>query len=228
MNDMVIGVATRQWVGWLDCLQSWRDTALSPHQVSVVAGKDIVPALQTIYAESTEPIIAYIHDDVMIYERYWDGRVLREFEDPTVGLVGFAGALGHGTPDLYTSSYHLPNLARQHFLSNMRTAEQHGARFTGECDVAVLDGLALFVRRAVLDKWGGWPVEKPYGFWMYSEALCCETRRQGLRIRLVGADVDHLGGKTSSVANVTDSYDNAHAYFYDHNRDVMPFDVRSV
>ena len=34
-------------------------------------------------------------------------------------LVGFAGSLGHGTANLYSGEYHLPNLARQHFMSNM-------------------------------------------------------------------------------------------------------------
>jgi len=161
----------------------------------------------------------------MIYEKDWDLRVLRQFNDPTVGMVGFAGALGHGHPDLYKVPYHLPNLARQTFMSNMRSAETHGARFTGERDCAVLDGCALFVRRSILKKWGGWPNNPSVDYFMYSENLCCEARRQGYRIRLVGVDCEHLGGKTVGMVPLQDDYEKAHAYFYEHNRDVMPYRV---
>src|SRR5438034_11741127 len=134
-------VATREWAGWKDCLQSWDDNAEEFHHRCVIANTDVLNAFQICYQKNKEPILMYVHDDVMIYEKGWDTRVLNEFEDPGVGVVGFGGALGHGTPDLYTAPYHLPNLARQHFLSNMRSAESHGRRFTGERDVSILDGL---------------------------------------------------------------------------------------
>jgi GT2 family glycosyltransferase len=185
-----------------------------------------IPAcFEMVYRGTTEPIIAYIHDDVMIYEPGWDKRVLAQFEDPTVGVVGFGGALGHGTHNLYIGPYHLPNLARQHFMSNMKDAEKHGQRFTGECDVAVLDGFALFVRRKLLDKWGGW-MHEGVGYFLYAEHLCCEARRQGYRIRLVGVDCEHLGGKTVAIDGAHDQYQEAHKIFFDNNRDVMPYAVK--
>jgi len=225
MMEMVYCVATRHWSGWLDCVWSWQHTAAVKRNPFVVENKNIVEAYQLAYEQTTAPILAMIHDDVVIYEQDWDLRVLKEFEDPTVGMVGFGGALGHGSPHLYEVPYHLPNLARQNFMSNMRSAEKHGVRFAGERDVAVLDGYALFVRRSVLDKWGGWPKDVPINYFMYSESLCCETRRQGYRIRLVGVDCEHLGGKTSGVT-LPYSYEDEHAYFYEHNRDVMPYRVR--
>lgn len=225
MNTLVMGVATRQWEQWDDCVESWRDTANQSLNIVVAEGLDVLPAFQQIYLSTTEPIIGLVHDDVVIYERGWNSRVLNCFNDPTVGVVGFGGALGHGTPNLYEVPYHLPNLARQHFLSNMRDAEKHGGRFTGDRDVAILDGFALFVRRSILDKVGGWPVDKPYGYFMYSEWLCCEARRQGYRIRLIGVDCEHLGGKSSGFISPKENYELAHSYFYEHNRDVMPYRV---
>lgn len=219
-HKMVYGIATRMWDGWRDCVNSWLATASENHPFISVPNRDIITAFNLIYKGTSEPIIALIHDDVVIYEKGWDERVLREFDDPSVGLVGFGGALGHGTANLYTTPYHLPNLARQNFMSNMRDAEKHGMRFAGERDVVVLDGMALFVRRSVLDKWGGWPREG-IGYFMYSESLCCEVRRQGLHIRLVGVDFEHLGGK-SSGAKLPYSYEEEHRYFYDNNKDVMP------
>jgi hypothetical protein len=226
MSNLAMIVATRYWNGWGRCVTTWLDTSNLGHRYQVVSGLDVVPAFQEGLELTHEPILGYVHDDVEIYEVGWDIRVLREFVDETVGLVGFAGAVGHGTPDLYTSPYHLPNLARQQFLSNLRSAEKHGARFVGQRDVAVLDGLALFVRRSVLEKAGGWPVDRPYGYWLYSEWLCCETRRQGYRIRLVGVDCEHLGGKSSGHIAAVPSYEEAHRYLWDENRDMLPYRVK--
>lgn len=218
-------VATHYWHGWGECVNSWMDTATYGHSYLIVGEKEVLPAFQHGYENTLGPILAYVHDDVVFYEEGWDERVLREFEDPSVGVVGFGGAIGHGRPDLYTVPYHLPNLARQNFLSNMRSAEKHGVRFTGERDVAILDGFSLFVRRSILDKVGGWPIGKPVGYFMYSEWLCCEARRQGYRIRLVGVDCEHLGGKSSGHIPKSPSYEEEHAYFYETNRDMMPYRI---
>jgi GT2 family glycosyltransferase len=219
---MTIGIATKLWDDWQKCVDSWDRTAFFPHRQIVVPNREILDAYQTIYQNTNDPVIGYIHDDVYIYEKGWDQRVLGEFNDPKVGLVGFGGALGHGTPNLYTVPYHLPNLARQHFMSNMRSAEMHGMRFPSKRDVAVLDGFALFVRRPILDTVGGWDMKATY--FMYAEWLCCEVRRQGYRIRLVGVDCEHLGGR-SSTAGLKDDYQEAHRYFYERNRDVMPYRI---
>jgi len=226
MSEMVFCIATRGWEGWTECVSSWSRTATRVYRAYCVANCDVVPAYQTAYEETDEPILAYIHDDVVIYEQGWDERVLREFDDPTVGIVGFGGALGHGQPRLYQVPYHLPDLARQNFMSDMRSAEKHGTRFKGERDVAILDGFALFVRRPILDNWGGWPKGKPIGYFMYSENLCCEARRQGYRIRLVGVACEHLGGKSSGHIPASPTYEEEHRYFYETNRDVMPYRVK--
>jgi GT2 family glycosyltransferase len=222
---MVYCIATREWEGWLKCVRSWTSHAATAHFVSLVKGCDVLEAFQTSYQRTHHDILAFLHDDLMIHEANWDERILREFDDPFVGVVGVAGALGHGSPSLYAGDYHLPNLARQHFMSNMRDAERHGARFKGERDVAILDGMALFVRRPILDKVGGWPVNQPVGYWLYSEWLCCEARRQGYRIRLVGIDVDHLGGKSSGFISPKITYEAAHRWLYDHNHDMLPYRV---
>jgi GT2 family glycosyltransferase len=224
MSQMVFGITTMGWEGWRDCVQTWYCTASQEHPWIIATGKPIPLGFQMIYESTTEPIIAYLHDDLVIYEHGWDQRVLREFDDPTVGLVGFAGGKGHFLPQAYMMHFHIPNMIRRNFMSNLRDAEKHGTRFTGECDAAVLDGIALFVRRSVLDAWGGWPLDKPVGYFLYSENLCCEVRRQGLRIRLVGVDADHLGGKSSGTP-LPYRYEEEHRYLWEHGRDVLPYMV---
>jgi hypothetical protein len=222
---MVLGVATREWDGWKNCVMSWLATASDFYAGYNVKGKDVLPAFQEIYEKTKEPIIAYIHDDVVIHEKNWDLRVLREFEDPSVGLVGFGGAKRHGSPDLYKTPYRPQQLGRFGFMSNMRNAEAHGARFTGECTVAVLDGFAVIVRREILDKWGGWPQGTACGYFCYDYAICCEARRQGYSIRLVGVDCDHLSGKTASLVQLKDDHAAAHQWLYDNYQDVLPYEV---
>lgn len=224
MADLVYGICTRNWDGWRACVDTWYATASNDHPWILAPHMSIPQCFEAVYKSTTEPILALIHDDVEIYEKGWDLRVLAQFEDPQVGVVGFGGALGHGSPNLYKVPYHLPNLARQNFMSNMRSAETHGTRFIGERDVAILDGFALFVRRSVLDKWGGW-IHPGVGYWLYAEHLCCEARRQGHKIRLVGIDCEHLGGKTVGKVPLVEDYDTDHKTLYDTCCDVLPYRV---
>jgi GT2 family glycosyltransferase len=224
MNAMVYGIATRFWDGWSDCVESWQENATSRYRMKVVADLAIPQCFESIYRGTEELIISLIHDDLMIYERGWDERVLHQFDDPEVGVVGFAGGKGHFLPQAYREPFHIPNMIRRDFISNLRDAERHGQRFTGECDIAVLDGMALFVRRELLDKWGGW-IHPAVNYWMYSESLCCEARRQGYRICLVGIDCDHRGGKTVGRIPLHEDYTETHRLFWEQNRDVLPFHV---
>ena len=225
MSQLVLAVATRGWEGWQECVNSWDETASLPRRKYIVYGKEVLPAYQEALVKTTEPIISMTHDDVIIHEKGWDTRVLREFDDPSVGMVGFGGGLRHGSPNLYVEPYQLAQLGRFGFRSNMRNAEAHGERFTGECDVAVLDGFAMFVRRSILEKAGGWPLKTPINYFCYDYWLCCEARRQGYRIRLVGVDCEHLSGKTASMVQLTDDHAAAHRYLYDTSKDVLPFEV---
>lgn len=225
MKPLVYCVASRGWPGWLDCVKTWFDTASEPYSIHVCMGQNVVPALQDCYESTSEPILGYLHDDLQLFEKGWDQRVLSQFDDPRVGVVGLGGGVGHGHPSLYQGEYHLPKLARQTFLSNMRSWQTHGGHFTGERDVACLDGCALFVRRSFLDSVNGWVKAEPYGYWLYSEWLTCEARRQGYKIRLVGIDFEHLGGKSSGHISTSPSYEDAHWYLYDNNRDVLPYRV---
>jgi len=199
-------------------------------QVYITSGRyGMLTAFQHGFGATGEfDILAYLHDDTIINVPNWAERVRKEFEDPTVGLVGFGGGTGHGTAGLYRTPYDYHQLARTGFRSNMMDAENHGARFTGECDVAVLDGFALIVRREVLEKAGGWPLNTPIGYVCYDYWLSCMTRRLGYRIRLVGVPCQHLGGQTFVKLGIGkdpkhwEQYIESHRYIYDEFKDVLP------
>jgi len=208
------------------------------HHNSIDNNLGVVGSYQQILDNVTQDgeirweLLAFIHDDVICRERGWDERVLHEFEDPEVGLVGFGGARWHGVSELYKRPYELIQLVRGDYMSNTDDAEVHGARFTGSCDVAVLDGYVLIVRRDLLDRAGGWRgLASGCDFYCYDYALSAMARRLGYRIRLVGVRCHHLGGRTSVAAGALpatspEAREAAHRWFYETYRDVMPARVR--
>jgi len=223
MKSMVHSLATRHWEDWGKCVRSWYATASRSYPAYMVFEKPLMEAYNQVLQNTREEIIAYAHDDVMIFEKNWDQRVLQEFNDPNIGMVGFAGATGHGDPQMYNKPYEMKQFARQNFMSNMRTAELHGSRFSGERDVAVFDGLAIFVRRDILETAGGWPDGTPINYWCYDYWISMEVRRQGFRNRLVGVDCEHLGGKSPSI--VREDIEAAHRWLYYHYKDVLPYEA---
>ena len=220
-------VATLRWSGWKECVESWQLTSDDFFAGRCISGKDVLEAYQQGFEESKADILGYCHDDLVITEKGWDTRVLKEFEDPTVGVVGFGGSWGHGDPHMYHKPYENVLLARRGFMSNMRDAEVNGSRFTGQRDVASLDGFSIFVRREVLEKAGGWPLDTPVGYFCYDYWICCMAHRLGYKVRLVGVACDHLNGKSTGLnPNLKADFTAAHRYIYDNFKDVLPWEVK--
>lgn len=170
-------------------------------------------------------IYCFLHDDLIIKDQSWLDKVMREFEDPTVGMVGFGGSTTHGSDRIYKDPYQIMQLSRGQFLSNMVDAEVHGLRYDGPpIEVAALDGYALIFRRELLEKAGGWPVGKlvfhGYDFW-----ATCMAHRLGYKVKLVPIAIKHYGGMTS-VAQKKDDGDNhakGHEWIYNEFRDCLPW-----
>lgn len=223
MHELELISASLAWPGFQECVNSWG------YPVKILrndqTGLSLMESYQTAFELSDANILGYVHDDVMVYESGWKDRVLKEFEDESVGMVCFGGAKRHGTRDLYSSPYRLTNLARFEFMSNMRNADAHGSRLVGSCNVSVADGFVLFIRRSILEQVGGWPLGTPIGYFCYDYWLSAIVRRQGLRIRLIGIDCDHISGQSASRTQLKDSHEESHAYFYEHFSDVLPAEV---
>lgn len=193
----------------------------------------VVKSYQYLYQVSDQPVLAFVHDDVICRERGWDERVLKEFEDPSVGVVGFGGARQHGSSDIYRTPYRLQQLGRTGYLSNVDDAEVHGERFEGARDVAVIDGFAVVVRRELLDRCGGWgAVGAGCDFFCYDYAICALAHRLGYRVRVVGIRCHHRGGQTSVKFNggsgITspEAYESSHRWFYENFRDCLPWSCK--
>ncbi len=222
----------------------WRALMATPaeHQYLIVdnseTNRGVLASMQWGYENAIEPIIAFIHDDVLVHEEDWDTRVEAEFNDPSVGVVGFGGALQHGAPDIYKTPYQLSQLGRSHYRSNTDDAELHGERFTGSCDVATLDGFALIVRKELLDKVGGFPVAELPPHHNYDYWLTLSAWRHGYRVRLCGVRCQHQGGLTAVTKEYqewatktkwgsdAEMHKQGHRWLYDRFADVLPVRVQ--
>jgi len=204
----------------------------------LMEGMGVLPAYEKAFQKRKgNKIQAYLHDDVVIYEGDWDLRVTEAFEDQQVGVVGFGGALCHGSPELYKTPYNLQQLGRSYYFSNVDDAEEHGTRFDGVMEVAVLDGFALIVRRELLEKMGGWQPDKWPPHHIYDYRCCCEAHRRGYKVMLVGVRCHHLGGRTATRADYQEwckttkwgsdvgMHEAGHRVLYEEYRDVLPFRV---
>src|SRR5262249_38051368 len=121
--------------GWGERMDQWIEKSITKPKTIVIYNSahnlGVVGSYDKGYRESTADLLAYTHDDTVIYEPGWDERVIREFEDSSVGVVGFGGAIAHGSEELYKSPYDYHQLGRAGYLSNVNDAEVHGQRFDG-------------------------------------------------------------------------------------------------
>ena len=228
--------------GWYARVAEWLCLATTRPREIVIDNREhnrgLLSSYQEGYEQSTADVLAFIHDDVVIYEEGWDARVLAEFAAPNVGVVGFGGALVHGSPDLYRTPYNIQQLGRSFYLSNVTDAEVHGTRFDGACDVAALDGFALIVNRKLLDLTGGWPVDTYPPHHCYDYWITAMAHRFGYRVRVVGVRCHHLGGLTATTSRYQEwarqtpwgsdvaMHASGHKLIYNEFWDVLPWDAR--
>lgn len=202
------------------CIASWNRPVL------LIPRMSILPAYQKALEMTSGDVIGYVHDDLICRDPEWEARVLREFESPDVAVVGFAGGKGHGHAAMYQVPFTPSSMGRVGFCSNLVNWHVHGAHLTDAKDGAVLDGIALFIRRSFLEGIGGWPLNTPVSYFMYTEWLCCMARRHGRRIRIVGVACEHLGGKSTGLnPDLNPDFQGEHRWLYEEFRDVLPWRV---
>lgn len=219
---------------------SWRDTMTHPWPIHVddtSEGDDagFLVKCDKFWRGCDADVIAYFHNDLYALEHGWDERVLREFDDPSVAIVGFVGGTQLGRPDIYRTPYHYTQLARNDVWSNMVDAEAHGRRTHESRNLAVVDSCAVVVRRELLVRTNGWPVDRyPNSSHCSDLWACCVAHRLGCRVRLVPVKCQHKGGGKGTIgaqwadARGTDAvmHQDAHRVLYDEFRDVLPLKVR--
>jgi hypothetical protein len=225
--------------GHEDAVTSWQDTMAKPWPVVVKDATEGEEAGFLVkcdqgWRETDASIVGYLHSDLYTLESGWDARVLNEFHDPSVGVVGFVGATALGHPDIYRVPYDFRQLARYGVISNLTDAEVHGARETGSRNVAVVDSCAVFVRRSFLHRIGGWPVAVyPNSSHCSDLWISASAHRAGMRVRVCGVRSVHKSGGKGQVGSHwlnqhgTDEvlHRQAHQLIYEDFRQELPLRV---
>jgi len=202
--------------------------------------RSAIENMKLLADDSTADILAFVHTDVTIYEPDWMGIVTDFFKArPECGLLGFGGARGLGTPDIYKTPYRLQQLARIDYWSNDREAETHGKRATDNMQVTMLDGFALIFSREAYEAMGGWKdaLDGGLSFHAYDFWACCRMQELGYEVWMLPLDVHHHGGGTSvsreydewlrgrGIAGDSEIHTKAHEVIYERLRSVLPWRV---
>lgn len=187
-------------------------------------------------------LVAFIHSDVEIYDPDWQEKVEEWFRyNHRTGLVGFGGAWGLGSLDIYKTPYKLVQLARYGYASNQRDWKAHGEHLIEPMQCAMLDGFALIFRKSVyVEDIGGWHAAWRLGlqFHCYDNWACCMMARLGWEVWALPIDCLHRGGGVSvtteyhnwllsqGISGDSEVHEKAHRIIYDEFRDVLPIRVR--
>ncbi len=162
----------------------------------------VLPAMNQAYQflKNHTDFIFFVHNDVMINEKDWSGKIKRILETyPNIGCAGFYGAKGIGTPDIYKTPYFMHQLIRLHNVSGCleMDAGVHGFRtpIAEVEDVAVLDGFSMIINTELLDKTNGFDRNLPVHH-MYDNDICLESLDKGYRNIVISMNANHLGGRT--------------------------------
>ncbi len=227
--------------GHEEAVTTWVDTLSKPWGVTVDAetvGEDagFLTKCDKFWRTCDADFIGYLHSDLYTLEHGWDQQVIAEFADPQVGVVGFVGATQLGLDDIYRVPYDFRQLARANVYSNLTDWSSHGEREVGSRRVAVIDSCAVFVRRQLLGRIGGWPVDRyPNSSHCSDLWLCCVAHRVGMHNRMVGVACQHRSGGKGEAGSqwLTDRggdvamHRAAHKVTWELFKDVLPIRVRT-
>ncbi len=128
--------------------------------------------------------LCFLHNDVEMCEPAWLARLEAVFGSPErIGLAGLYGVRRLRRDGRYVGRTIVHSLAEGPTLKG------------GWAEVAVVDGVCLFLRRALLESLGGF--DEGYGFFHgYDRDLSFAVREAGWRCAIVNTPFIHRGGGT--------------------------------
>ncbi len=221
---------------WLKAMQDemgWTTKLLThPHPLGTSA------AFNRGVEAANGDVVACLQNDLLILQHRWDEEVEAYFKDVIpasgIGIVGFAGGKGIGSPALYQQPYELHQLARNNVYTSLEDWPVHGAHATAPVRVAVLDGIAMIFRKDQWERWGGY--DERYFHHMYDIDLSVTAHYAGNRNYVVPILCKHLNGQSVSGAVYHEAtkerggdpgiHAESHRLFYEKWRGRLPLSVQ--
>lgn len=173
---------------------------LRPKRVNYIRNEQnqgMLKTLQQAYENCETEVLALTHNDVLIYEKNWDERILSYFRKmPKLGGVGFFGAQGCSKIGERIQEASRRNVRAG--MSNMLEAEKHGQRMDKEYrSAAIFDGFFMAFRMEMLKKAGGFDQRYHYHH-IYDRDASLESLRHGYKNIVVNVPCHHLSGLTAN------------------------------
>lgn len=148
-----------------------------------------IMALNQGIKASTYDYLCAIHNDVIVFERDWLGKIILAMErEPDIGIAGLAGR-----KEIYRNGC-VNEESLRHNLQNEDLNEPMREEMS---EVAVVDGLCLVMRREMLKKARGF--DETYGYMhCYDLDMSLQSIEAGFRNVVVKVEAMHLanGGMT--------------------------------
>lgn len=177
-------------------------------QLQKVVNDTNVGVLQTFvqgYENSSNEIIVFLHNDVLIHEKGWDQRIVDAFDnDKQLGLAGLLGSRGV-----------MPDGGRVGVMSHMIGKEwgkcpdpqpaalHHGELMTEVAPASMFDGVGLFFRREnlkqLIEETDCFSKSKaPHHF--YDRDVTLQSIANGWHCAVIGIQFDHWSGVTANMS----------------------------
>lgn len=203
-------------------------TVLKPKKLNFIRNESnigLVKTYQQIIDLCETEYLAILHSDVFIYEKDWDKRIVRKFEEiDRLGMIGFFGAQGcnENAGRIQDVEYY----GQMAGWSNMLEAEIHGLRAKEEYrPAAIFDGFALSFNMKMLKEYG--EIDKNYLFHhIYDREMSLVSLALGYKNIILNISCHHVGGLSTGdprylpslrkELNFSDDQ-NPDAYLHDRN-----------
>lgn len=151
------------------------------------------PLLQAAEFATDGDIVGLIHNDVLLYEKGWDRRVIQSFVDNSnLGMIGFVGSdevddrggRGGGT--------------MCHFRGSNGQPQSTGKKVTDLHPAILLDSVVMLVRKPAIKSLG---IDDSIPICHFVDKIWpMRLYEAGWNTAVLGVEMDHLGGMTA-VAN---------------------------
>jgi len=166
-------------------------------------------ALNLGIEHATGEIIAMLHNDLLVKDKGWDTQLIDFYENtPNAGLVGFAGAKGLGSADIYSTPYVLVQLARNTVYTSLHDWQNHGMQCVEPTKILVLDGLTICAKKEDLVRLGGF--DEQYVHHMYDNDISLTFAYAGLDNYVIPVLCEHLNGQTANFATYNEWVKKTH------------------
>jgi len=163
-------------------------------------GTGVYPTFKQGFDVATGDVVAFLHSDVVIWEKGWDKRIVEEFEkDRNLGMIGFVGSSEidyMGGRGLGTASNFMGRTLDKWTGS---PAEVHGKRITNAMPSCVVDGCVMIIRRQAWNEIGVKGNFPPHHF--YDRLISTQLIEKNWKIITLGIEFDHFNGQTVSNEN---------------------------